>query len=77
MSSSRILTGMVFHCIACDRTLAGSETTRTYPHSPELVALCNTCLHKSKDHSYQYEFEHQAFTESTSISNLPSYDENL
>ncbi len=73
--SNRILTGICFHCLSCGRSLAGSEQTRTYPKSPELIALCNTCLHKSKDHSYSYEFEHQALTESTSINNLPQNDE--
>lgn len=75
--SSRILTGVCFHCICCGRSLSGAETTRTFPKSPELVAMCNTCLHKSKDHSYAYEFEHQTLTEATSLQNLPQYDENF
>jgi len=67
MSSNRILTGMCFHCLSCGRSLSGAEQTRTFPKSPELIALCNTCLHKSKDIHYAYEFEHATLTETSKI----------
>ena len=74
---SRILTGICFHCLACGRSLSGAEQTRTYHNSKELIATCNTCMHKAKDVSYAYQFEHQVLTETTSINNLPCYDENF
>lgn len=73
--SNRILTGVVFNCLCCNRSLEGTEQTRTFPKSEELIALCNTCLHASKDHSYQYEFSHQTLTDAVDLSNM-SYSED-
>lgn len=75
--SNRILIGIVFNCVCCNRSLEGAEQTRTYPKSPELIGLCNTCLHKSKDHSYQYEFQHSALTEAVDLSNMSYSDEEM
>ncbi len=72
--SNRIFTGFIFNCLACNRSLDGNESTRTYPKSQELIGMCNTCLHKSKDLLYAYEFEHATLTESNKIED--KYDSN-
>lgn len=72
--SNRTFTGFILNCLACNRSLDTNESTRTYPKSPELIGLCNTCLHKSKDIHYAYEFEHSALTESSKIED--KYDPN-
>lgn len=47
--TERILQGYISRCICCNRILSGTECTRTYPNTKELVATCNSCLNAAKD----------------------------
>jgi hypothetical protein len=69
---NRVLKGMIFRCLCCNRPLDSNESTRTYKGSDELIGTCNTCLVKSKETDYGYQFTQGNISDGDTTSPLHS-----